>query len=59
MLFQSARDSWSPPPSLPLMADTPPLKGFGKLEMVIQLAISAGVILVPAISFLIVYSLRT
>jgi type VI secretion system protein ImpK len=59
MLFQSARDSWSPPPSLPLMADTPPLKGFGKLEMVIQLAITAGVILVPAISFLIVYSLRT
>lgn len=58
-LYQSARESWSPPPSLPIVAETPALKGFDNLELAIQLVISFGVLLVPAISFLIVYSLRS
>ena len=58
-LLKSAKDSWTPPPALPIMAETPPLTGRGELDLVIRLAIAFGVVLVPAISFLIVYSLRS
>jgi len=56
-ILKSATDSWSPPPALPFMANTPPLRGKIELDLVIRLAIVSGVLLIPAISFLIVYSI--
>ena len=57
--FMKAQDSWTPPPGLPIMADTPVLKGRGELDSVIRIALVFGVILLPVISFLVVYSIRS
>jgi hypothetical protein len=54
-----AQDSWTPPPGLPIIADTPVLKGRGELDSVIRIALVFGVILLPVISFLVVYSIRS
>lgn len=56
-LLKSTTDSWSPPPTLPIMANSPPLRGQIELDLVVRLAIIAGVLLVPAISFFMVYSI--
>ena len=57
--FMKAQDSWTPPPGLPIIADTPVLKGRGELDSVIRIALVFGVILLPVISFLVVYSIRS
>lgn len=57
-LIQKSVRTWKSPPDLPVVASVPTLRGMGSLEQSILMALLAGTVVIPLISFLIMFSLR-
>lgn len=58
-LIQKSVRIWKLPPDLPVVANVPALSGTRSLERSIRIALMAGTVVIPLISFLIIFSLRS
>lgn len=58
-LIQKSVRNWKLPPDLPVVANVPALNGSKSLEWSIRMALLAGTVVIPLLSFLIVFSLRS
>lgn len=58
-LIQKSVRSWKLPPDLPVVANVPALKGSKSLEWSIRLALLTATVVIPLLSFFIIFSLRS
>lgn len=58
-VIQHSIESWNAPPDLPIAANVPALKGSDELELSIKVALLTAIVMIPMMSFLILYALRT